>query len=65
MPRRRALTEAQLETLFALPTAEADLIRHWTLDGADLAAVDRHAKAHGFSRSGLLAQAAREKLRTA
>lgn len=28
-----------------------------------LAAVDRHAKAHGFSRSGLLAQAAREKLR--
>lgn len=30
-----------------------------------LAAVDRHAKAHGFSRSGLLAQAAREKLRTA
>jgi hypothetical protein len=41
MPRRRALTEAQLEALFALPTAEADLIRHWTLDGADLAAVDR------------------------
>ncbi len=41
MPRRRALTEAQLETLFALPITEADLIRHWTLDGADLAAVDR------------------------
>ena len=32
MPRRRALTEAQLATLFALPTAEADLIRHWTLE---------------------------------
>lgn len=30
-----------------------------------LAAVDRHAKAHGFSRSGLLAQAVREKLRAA
>lgn len=41
MPRRRALTEAQLETLFAIPTTEADLIRHWTLDEADLAAVDR------------------------
>ena len=39
MPRRRALTEAQLENLFALPVTEADLIRHWTLDGADLAAV--------------------------
>ena len=31
MPRRRALTEAQLENLLALPTAEADLVRHWTL----------------------------------
>src|ERR1700761_8874763 len=41
MPRRRVLTEAQLDALFALPTAEADLIRHWTLAGADLAAVDR------------------------
>ena len=34
MPRRRALTEAQLQTLFALPTTEANLIRHWTL-GSD------------------------------
>ena len=41
MPRRRALTEAQLEALFALPAMEADLIRHWTLDGVDLAAVNR------------------------
>lgn len=41
MPRRRALTEAQLETLFALPTAEPDLIRHWTLDRSDLAVVER------------------------
>ncbi len=46
MPRRRALTEAQLETLFALPTAEADLIRHWTLDGVDLAAADRRRGGH-------------------
>lgn len=28
-----------------------------------LAAVDRHAKIHGFSRSGMLAQAAREMMR--
>ena len=41
MPRRRALTGAQLENLFALPATDADLIRHWTLDVADLAAVDR------------------------
>jgi hypothetical protein len=35
MPRRCALTEAQLESLFALPADEADLIRHWTLVAAD------------------------------
>ncbi len=41
MPRRRAPTGAQPETLLALPTAEPDLVRHWMLDQADLAAVDR------------------------
>ena len=41
MPRRRALTESQLEDLFALPAAEPDLIRHWTLSEADLAAIGR------------------------
>lgn len=46
MPRRRALTEAQLTNLFALPTSEADLIRHWTLDDADLAAVGRRRRDH-------------------
>ncbi len=46
MPRRRALTEAQLQTLFALPTTEADLIRHWMLDGGDLAAVGRRRRDH-------------------
>ena len=35
MPRRRALTEAQLDALLALPADEARLIRHWTLDAAD------------------------------
>ena len=46
MPRRRALTKAQLESLLALPTTEADLVRHWTLDRADLAAVDRRRGGH-------------------
>ena len=46
MPRRRALTGAQLAGLLALPAAESDLIRHWTLDRADLAAVDRRRGDH-------------------
>ena len=46
MPRRRALTGAQLAGLLALPTAEVDLIRHWTLDGADRAAVERRRGDH-------------------
>src|SRR5215212_7311627 len=46
MPRRRALTEAQLESLLALPTTETDLVRHWTLDRVDLAAGDRRRGGH-------------------
>src|SRR3954469_13482450 len=46
MPRRRVLTEAQLENLLALPTTEADLVRHWTLDRVDLDAVDRRRGEH-------------------
>ncbi len=41
MPRRRALTEAQLEDLLALPTTDSDLVRHWTLGRDDFARVDR------------------------
>src|SRR3954447_21550993 len=41
MPRRRALTGAQLAGLLALPAAEVDLVRHWTLDQADLTAIER------------------------
>jgi TnpA family transposase len=41
MPRRRALTASQLEDLFALPAADPDLIRHWTLSEADLAVIGR------------------------
>jgi uncharacterized protein DUF4158 len=40
MPRRRAISRAQVEELFALPAAEPDLIRHWTLGAADLAAIE-------------------------
>src|SRR4051812_6867137 len=46
MPRRRALTEAQLETLLALPADEALLVRHWTLGDDDLATVERRRGDH-------------------
>jgi len=46
MPRRRALTEAQLETLLALPATEPDMIRHWTLDATDLAVIGRRRGGH-------------------
>ena len=46
MPRRRALTDAQLENLLALPVIEADLIRHWTLAAADLAMIERRRGGH-------------------
>src|SRR5579875_998403 len=46
MPRRRALTEAQLESLLALPDGEADLIRHWTLVSTDLPAIERRRGTH-------------------
>ena len=46
MPRRRALTEAQLESLLAPPAVEASLIRHWTLVPTDLPAVERRRGGH-------------------
>jgi TnpA family transposase len=46
MPRRRALTEAQLENLLALPTTEAELARYWTLGDEDLAIIGRRRRAH-------------------
>ena len=33
MPRRRALTTAQLDELFALLTGQNTLVRYWTLAG--------------------------------
>ena len=46
MPRRRVLTDAQVESLLALPIDEPLLVRHWTLDGADLAAIERRRGEH-------------------
>lgn len=46
MPRRRVLTDSQLEALFALPTSEADLIRHYTLGPDDLAVINRRRRPH-------------------
>jgi hypothetical protein len=41
MPRRRAVAREQLEELLAVPAAEPELIRYWTLGAADLAAIER------------------------
>lgn len=46
MPRRRALTGTQLETLLALPADEATFVRHWTLSDADLTAVGARRRDH-------------------
>ena len=46
MPRRRALTDAQVESLLALPAYEPMLICHWTLNRADLAAIERRHGEH-------------------
>ena len=40
MPRRLILTDAERRTILALPTDEATLIRHWSLDDQDLALLD-------------------------
>ena len=44
MPRRRVLTEAQLDALLALPMDDAVLVRHWMLGADDLAAIGRAAR---------------------
>lgn len=46
MPRRSVLTDTQTEALFGLPTAEADLIRHYTLSPAEIAVVARWRRSH-------------------
>ncbi|EHK53408.1 transposase Tn3 family protein [Mesorhizobium alhagi CCNWXJ12-2] len=39
MPARISMTKKQREALLALPETENEVIRHYTLDAADLAAV--------------------------
>lgn len=46
MPRRRVLAQAQFEALVALPTSEADLIRHYTLSPDDVAVIARRRRPH-------------------
>lgn len=46
MPRRRVLTQIQLDALLALPSGEADLIRHYTLSPDDLAVIARRRRPH-------------------
>jgi hypothetical protein len=43
MSRRRVLTDAQMASLLALPVAEADPIRHYTLDPGDMAVIEGSA----------------------
>src|ERR1051326_361312 len=46
MPRRRALTDAQVENLLALPSDEPLLVHHWSLNGPDLIAIERRRGEH-------------------
>jgi TnpA family transposase len=44
MPRRHALTAAQMEDLLALPAEEESLVRYWTLSATDLAEIGRRRR---------------------
>jgi hypothetical protein len=46
MPRRHVITDVQFDRLLALPTGEADLIRHYTLSPDDLAVIARRRRPH-------------------
>ncbi|MBY0331559.1 MAG: Tn3 family transposase [Acetobacteraceae bacterium] len=46
MPRRRALTGAQLAGLLALPHDHASLVRYWTLGDEDLAVIGARRRDH-------------------
>jgi TnpA family transposase len=54
MPRRRVLTPTQFDALLALPTREADLIRHYTLSPDDLAVIARRRRP--YNRLGFALQ---------
>jgi hypothetical protein len=44
MARRHVITDAQFDCLLALPTGEADLIRHYTLSPEDLDLIARRRR---------------------
>src|ERR1700736_1991042 len=44
--RRQQLTEAQITALFDPPTEQRELVRHYTLSAADLAAIRRSRGDH-------------------
>ena len=44
MPRRHALTAAQLDELFALPIEKNTLIRYWILADTDLEEIHRRRR---------------------
>ena len=46
MPRRRVLTDGQLNALLALPTTEPELLRYYTLSRADLDVIVRRRREH-------------------
>jgi TnpA family transposase len=46
MPRRRVLTDEQLEELLALPVSEPELVRHYTLTRAELETIARRRRDH-------------------
>ena len=46
MPRRRILTQRQHHTLFGLPTDEATLLKHFTLDDEDIEHVQKRRNPH-------------------
>ena len=55
------LPDAQVENLLALPIDEPLLVRHRTLDGADLAAIERRRREHNQGSPDDLSKTARQR----
>lgn len=46
MPRRIVINRSRLDAMLALPTSEAEIIRHYTLSAEERALVTRRRRAH-------------------